>query len=279
MEMKAVKDPAPYAYWADEPQLHEGDRQFATTLARGLDLLRCFSPFSPELGNKDLSIRSGLPKPTVSRLTYTLTSLGYLKHDRTSGKYRLGSAVLSIGYPLLANLNIRQIARPYMRELANYANGWVSIGIRDRLNMVYIESARSSNVLRVKPDVGQSFPILMGSMGRAYIATLADAERQALINEMKVKTPDLWAKYEAETYRSIERYKTHHFCMRHSDILPDAHSVGSCLTTAVDNEIIAFNCAVPIYALQPNQLEQDIGPKLVKMVRTIEGVLRSRCSG
>ena len=262
--------------WMNEQHLHEGDRQFATTLARGLDLLRCFSPFSPELGNKELSIRSGLPKPTVSRLTYTLTSLGYLKHDRTSGKYRLGSAVLSIGYPLLANLNIRQVARPYMRELANYANGWVSIGIRDRLNMVYIESARSNNILRVKPDVGQSFPILVSSMGRAYMATLPEHERTALVNEMKVKTPELWAKYESEIGRSVEKYKTHHFCTRHSDFLPDAHSVGVCMTPIADNEIIAFNCAIPIYALQPNQLEQDIGPRLVQMVRTIEGMLKSR---
>src|SRR5690606_11855237 len=141
-------DPAPR-----DRYLYEDDRQFATTLARGLDLLRCFSPFNPEFGNKELSDRSGLPKPTVSRLTYTLTCLGYLKQDKVSRKYRLGSAVLSIGYPLLANLRIRQIARPYMRELANYAKGWVSIGIRDRLNMIYIESERSNSILRAKPDV------------------------------------------------------------------------------------------------------------------------------
>ena len=48
---------------------HEGDRQFATTLARGLEVLRCFTPLEPLLGNKEISVRTGLPKPTVSRLT------------------------------------------------------------------------------------------------------------------------------------------------------------------------------------------------------------------
>ena len=43
---------------------YEGDKQFATTLARGLEILRCFSPEGPALGNKDLSQRTGLPKPT-----------------------------------------------------------------------------------------------------------------------------------------------------------------------------------------------------------------------
>jgi hypothetical protein len=65
---------------------HEGDRQFATTLARGLEVLRCFTPLEPLLGNKEISVRTGLPKPTVSRLTYTLTKLGYLRHN-----IRLGS--------------------------------------------------------------------------------------------------------------------------------------------------------------------------------------------
>ncbi|HEY9460895.1 MAG TPA: IclR family transcriptional regulator [Paralcaligenes sp.] len=253
----------------------EDDRQFATTLARGLDLLRCFSPFDPELRNKELSVRSGLPKATVSRLTYTLTRLGYLKQDPVSHKYRLGSAVLSIGYPLLANLDIRQVARPYMRELAKYAKGWVSIGIRDRLNMIYIDSERSNDVWRVKPDVGQSFPILVSSMGRAYLATLKERDRISLINEIKIKTPDLWQKYEAEIHRAMQAHGTLRFCTRHSDFVPDAHSVGACMSQTGSDEIIAFNCAVPIYALQPNQLERDIGPELVRMVRKIEVAIRA----
>jgi DNA-binding IclR family transcriptional regulator len=140
----------PYSYE------HEGDRQFATTLARGLEVLRCFTPGEPMLGNKEISVRTGLPKPTVSRLTYTLTKLGYLRHNMRMGKYQLGSAVLSIGYPLLASMSIRQIARPFMKELADYVNGSVNMGIRDRLNMVYVEACRSGN-LTTLPDIGTRF--------------------------------------------------------------------------------------------------------------------------
>src|SRR3989337_111601 len=135
---------------------HEGDRQFATPLARGLDVLRCFPPREPLLGNKEISVRAGLPKPTVSRLTYTLTKLGYLRHNMRLGKYQLGSAVLSIGYPLLPPMNVRPAARPRMKELADYCNGWVSMGVRERLNMVYVESSRSGNGITTLPDIGTS---------------------------------------------------------------------------------------------------------------------------
>src|SRR3546814_11280775 len=47
------------------------DRQFAMNLARGLEVLRAFSASAPLLGNREIADRTGLPKPTVSRLTYT----------------------------------------------------------------------------------------------------------------------------------------------------------------------------------------------------------------
>lgn len=78
------------------------DRQFATTLQRGLLVLACFDVRQPFLTNKEISARTGIPSPTVSRLTYTLTLMGYLKHHRhlgKYGKYELGNAVLSLAHP------------------------------------------------------------------------------------------------------------------------------------------------------------------------------------
>src|SRR5688572_519093 len=174
--------PEPQAPIAQAPATfsyeHEGDRQFATTLARGLEVLRCFTPLEPLLGNKEISVRTGLPKPTVSRLTYTLTKLGYLRHNLRLGKYQLGSAVLSIGYPLLASMSVRQIARPLMEELAEYCNGAVSMAIRDRLNMVYVESCRSGNAIATLPDIGTSTPIAAGCTGRAFLAACTPPERE-----------------------------------------------------------------------------------------------------
>ena len=60
------------------PAAH-GDRKFITALARGLEVLRAFTPTEGLLGNGEIAERTGLPKPTVSRLTYTLTKLGYLE--------------------------------------------------------------------------------------------------------------------------------------------------------------------------------------------------------
>ena len=64
------------------------DPHFATTLARGLEILRCFTPDAVLLGNNQLASRTRLSRPTVSRFTYTLTQLGYLRTEKQPGKTR-----------------------------------------------------------------------------------------------------------------------------------------------------------------------------------------------
>lgn len=252
---------------------HEGDRQFATTLARGLEVLRCFTPLEPLLGNKEISVRTGLPKPTVSRLTYTLTKLGYLRHNMRLGKYQLGSAVLSIGYPLLASMNVRQVARPLMKELADYANGWVSMGVRDRLNMVYVESSRSGNGITTLPDIGTSVPISQSVIGRAFLAACTPPEREAVLNQMKVKEPEMLRKHQASIAKSLEDIRSRGFCVSIGDLRREVHACGVPMRRNVDGEIVTFNCGIPAFMLKKGQLEEDIGPRLVAMVRNIEAAI------
>ena len=266
--------PVPYSYE------HEGDRQFATTLARGLEVLRCFTPAEPMLGNKEISVRTGLPKPTVSRLTYTLTKLGYLRHNMRLGKYQLGSAVLSIGYPLLASMNIRQIARPFMKELADYVNGSVNMGVRDRLNMVYVEACHSGNP--TLPDIGEAGGFLKSArfadvgqsvMGRAFLYACTPPEREAVLNHMKVKEPEMLRKYQPAIAKSLEDVRGKGYCVSNGDLRREVHAVGVPMRRNVDGEIVTFNCGVPTFLLKKGQLEDDVGPRLVAMVRNIEAAL------
>ena len=269
LESNAPLSPAAPAFSYE----HEGDRQFATTLARGLEVLRCFTPLEPMLGNKEISVRTGLPKPTVSRLTYTLTKLGYLRHNMRLGKYQLGSAVLSIGYPLLASMSVRQIARPVMKELADYCSGSVSMGMRDRLSMVYVESCRSGNGIATLPDIGTAVPIAQSVIGRAFIASCTPPEREALLNQMKVKEPEMHRKNRPQIDKAMEEIRSRGFCVSLGEIRREVFAVGVPMRRTVDGEVMAFNCAVPAFVLKKGQLEEDLGPRLVAMVRNIEAAV------
>lgn len=244
-----------------------GDRQFAATLARGLDILRCFTPERPVLGNRELSDLTGLSKPTVSRFTYTLTKLGYLRLDRASGKYRLGTAVLTLSYPLLANIALRQVVRPQMRELAERLGGSVSLCMRERLKLVYVETSRSRSLRAQRySDIGMSHPIIATPSGRAFLAACTVEERATLLNEIRVKTPDDWRRWSASAEKMIAFCSENGFAFSYGEYRPDVSTVGVPYRPAAGTELYVFNCVLGSHGVKPGQLEREIGPALKAMV-------------
>ena len=249
------------------------DRQFAATLARGLEVLHCFTSRDSQLGNAELASRTGMAKATISRFTYTLVSLGYLRINRVSGKYQLGPAVLSLGYPLLASLSIRQIARPLMKELADSVRGSVSLGMRDRLSVVYVESSRGGTSTFQPPDVGLTYPVARTAMGRALLSAYPKEDREALLNEIKVKTPDDWKSFQQKIGKSIRDCHDRGYCVSYGDLRPEVHAVAVPMRPMADGTILVFNCGISAFLLRENQLTDDVGPRLVSMVRSVEAML------
>src|SRR5260370_1313040 len=121
-------------------------------------------------GNRDFAARTGLPKATVHRLAYTLTVLGYLRFDDALGKYALDAGVLSLGFALLAGTDTLELARPHMRSLAREVGAAVSLGCRDGLDMIYLETIRSETALTLGLASGSRLSMLTSSIGRAYLA-------------------------------------------------------------------------------------------------------------
>ena len=183
------------------------DRHFVTALARGLDILSCFRSGEKLLGNQELAERARLPKSTVSRLTYTLTKLGYLQYDDEVGKYRLGTASLALGSAMLSKLDIRQYARPAMQDLADFSHATVSLGMRDRLSMIYVENCRSQAALTLRLDVGARIPIATTAMGRAYLAVCSASERNDILERVRELDELKWPDIRDGVERAVEEYR------------------------------------------------------------------------
>ncbi len=254
----------------------EHDRKFVVALARGLEVLRAFTPSEGLLGNQEIATRTGLPKATVSRLTYTLMRLGYLSHFARLGKYQLAPAAMLLGYSALANMRVREIARPFMQELADYSKASVALGSRDRLNLVYIEHCRSATGVTLRLDVGAKVPLATTAMGRALLAALPECEREFLFGHMARNEGGRWPRIRAGLEQAIEDVATRGFTLSHGDWKPDVSAVGVPLVPADGSGVFAFNCGAPAYQITRERLERDIGPRLVNLVRNVEFALNSR---
>jgi DNA-binding IclR family transcriptional regulator len=249
------------------------DRSFVVALSRGLDVLRAFQPNDGLLGNQEIAARTNLPKPTVSRLTYTLTKLGYLTPVPRFEKYQLAPSAMALGYAALANLGVRHLSEPFREEVMRETGGAVAIGGRDRHSMIYFGQSRNGLTLGVQLDVGSRIPIATTAMGRAYVWTLPPEERTALLRELREHYGSRWPKMRDGLERAGEFMAKHGFAMSTGDWQSDVAAVGVALKLNDGTGPYAFNCGAPAFRFTEDRLRNDIGPRLVAMVRNIEAAL------
>ncbi|MDB5796322.1 MAG: IclR family transcriptional regulator [Paucimonas sp.] len=245
------------------------DRHFVTALARGLELLSCFRSGERLLGNQELAERARLPKSTVSRLTYTLTRLGYLQYDEPAGKYRLGTAALTLGSAMLSRLDIRQFARPQMQELAEFSRATVSLGIRDRLNMIYIENCRSQSALTLSLDVGARIAIIQTAMGRAWLAAVSASERNDVLARVRDQDPQAWPEVEEKIARSAQEMHELGCCTSFGEWQPDVNAVAVAFRPAKGASVLSLNCGGPASTLTPAFLLDEVRPRLLEMAHRL----------
>jgi DNA-binding IclR family transcriptional regulator len=250
-----------------------GDAAFASTLAKGLVVLEAFDTGTAALGNMELAVRTGMPRPTVARLTHTLTELGYLHHDEEEAKYRLAARVLRVARPLLAGMPFRQLARPLMQELAESVRGTVSIGLLDGGKIVYVESARSGDVGPHVPDIGLPIPVVSTAMGRAAAAILPAAASAQLEERLATEEPDLWAIHRDRYRAGLRDCAERGFCTCIGEYMPSIHAVAAPLFRARDlQQFFSINCGIPAFRLQAGQLEGEIGPRIRALAASIRAL-------
>jgi Transcriptional regulator len=232
---------------------------FVEALARGLRVLRCFTPGVRSLGNIEIAERTGLARSTVSRLVYTLMTLGYLRYDAETGRYSPGYGVLALGFGCLANLEVRSVARPLMEALAMETGAAVALGVFDGRTMVYIEAVHGSSALYLRLPVGHRVS-MNSAMGRSYLASLPSDERAALLPALDLP-PDMPGILE----KACADYRTSGCCYGIGDWENGINAVAAPFSAITGEGIFVLSCGGPDTLLPETMLRQNIGPRLAEI--------------
>lgn len=243
------------------------DPQYVVALERGFDILRAFGESDADLSNTEIVERTGLSKPTVSRLTNTLTRLGYLNYAERTGTYSLAAGLIALAAPLLSTLSIRERARPLMRELAEKSGASVAIAAPAGAMMTYVEHVPGSGALVLKFSFGSQMPMERTAMGRAYLAALdADAFTRTMST---LRSEDVLSrKIERGITAAKEDVRRNGFCISLGDWRPEIHAVAVPLTFPGAGPL-ALNCGAPAFVLDETSMRERIGPRLVEISREL----------
>lgn len=264
------------------PVEKDGPPEEVTALARGLTVLRRVATANAPISNRELAELTGIPKPSVSRLTATLVKAGFLFQLPDSERFVLTASVLELSNGFLRNFDIRARARPFLVGLADRTSLSVHLATRDRLDMVVIEKIRPRSAILVsRLEIGSRLDLTRTAAGRAYLAALGTPERDALMAGLQVAAGDDWPHLHARLEHTIAQTQKDGFAVETGEWYEGLNAIAAGFV-GPSGERYAVNCAGAAHLCPREWLIEHAAPALVecveRIVREIGGSPRLRLS-
>ena len=160
------------------------DRYNVPALERGLRVLGEFSRDTRTLTAPELARRFKLPRSTVFRLLNTLETMGFVERTESGRDYRLGVAVLRLGFEYLASLELTELGTPVLNRLTADLGLAANIVVRDGRSIVYVAKViPASQPFRSAVAVGARLPAHATVLGRVLLGDLTLPQLRELYPE------------------------------------------------------------------------------------------------
>lgn len=237
-------------------------RKFVVALGRGLSILEAFARDETWLSSGAVAALVGLPRPTVSRLLQSLATDGYLVYSTRRRQYRLGTAILGLGYAARTTSNVSDVVQPHLSRLADAYNVHASLVGRDGLDVVQLEVSHSRNTLMtLRLDVGSRIPLAGTASGHALLAGLLEEERESLYKQLARRHAKHWKEISARVREGVAEHGIRGYTTSRGSWMTDINGVAAAIPHAPGSPVVAISCGAPARHLSRAKME-EIGHEL-----------------
>lgn len=237
------------------------------SLERGLQILRAFRPGGPLKSNSELAERTGLPRSTVSRLTQTLVSCGFLEHDDAAKAYRLGASILSLAETFITDSEVLPLAVPLMKALSDELRANIGLAVADGDEMVYLFAIRRQDAgMPRHRTTGYRVPTETTALGRAYLATLEPDDRERLLSVFRARHKRHWSKLGREIQQAVRQVQRSGYCR--AEWLKGITAIAAPFHSARGITYVV-NISLVTALSDKTRLRDELVPQLLKLAGTL----------
>jgi DNA-binding IclR family transcriptional regulator len=155
--------------------------------ARGLKILDILGQAQDGVSITELAETLGVDKASASRLMATLVNYGYAEKDEQTRRFHLGPQVVPLSRSVLARLSMREVAKPFLRQLMERTGECVHLAVPAQGKVLYIDQVESPATLRVNAQVGTLNPLHCTALGKVLLA-FGDLELPATLESFTPHT-------------------------------------------------------------------------------------------
>jgi DNA-binding IclR family transcriptional regulator len=154
---------------------------------RAIELLRALGRQPGGATVSELALQLGMPKSSVYRLLVTLRRSDWVAFDPEAELYRLGIGLLEVSAGVLDRMDLRELARPHLLAILKECDESVHLGLLNDTSVIYALKFESTKSIRMVSEVGRMAPLYCTGLGKAMLAWMPGAEREALLKRIELR--------------------------------------------------------------------------------------------
>ncbi len=239
------------------------------SVQHALDILNLFDGSHSELRNVEISRMLDLPPGTAAGLIHTLKVNHYLDQNPANRKYRLGFKLVERTSVLMNQLDLRNIAAPYVENLRDWSGESVNLAVLDGNEVVYIERLFGKHALGIRSELGKRGPVHSTALGKAIIAHFPPERFQAFIDSYQFFTVTRYTITDRERFlEEIARVRKCGYALDEEENEVGGRCVAAPIFDHDCFPVAAISVSVPIQRL-PREKVPEFGEKLIEIALAI----------
>lgn len=248
-------------------------RDYVSSLARGLDVLRAFNRTGRKMTLSQVASETGNTRAGARRILLTLVHEGYAVAD---GKlFDLTPLVLELGHSVLSSKGVWDIAKPFIDHLSRETQESVSAAVLDNYDVVYVSGAQYHRVISVGISVGARFPAHCTANGRVLLAAQPEDQWPNMLRDIKLtKLTDKTVTDPKKFRKVLEQVRDQGWSFVDQELEIGLMSISAPVKTSAGVLVGAINIGVPTLRMSPDQMVSEVLPKLQTTVTNISKALK-----
>lgn len=156
-------------------------KPYGTVLLKAAKIMDCLS-LQPDQTLQEIAKNTEMTASTAIKILETLTLIGYVQKD-TNKTYRLGTKLIRYANQSVEQIDLAEIAVPYLENLQNTVDETIHLGILNKNEILYINKLEPKNqTIRMSSKVGITRPLYNSAMGKAVLAEFSKEQVQQYLD-------------------------------------------------------------------------------------------------
>lgn len=245
-----------------------------SALRHGIQVLRTFSREEPVIGVNEIARRVGLHKSTVSRILATLEEATLVEREPSSGRFRIGVGVIALAGPLLANLDVRRVARPFLEELTAATGETTALTVWSEKEAIGVEQVASPKRVKHTVPLGTRYREHASSTVKVFLAEAPEEEVRRFVERGLTRYTERTVIDPGKYLEDLERVREQGYAVNDGETSPEEVGIAAPVRDHRDSTVAAVLLSAPRYRVPRAQL-----PKLGALVKQTAADISVRLGG